>query len=247
MSSDHSSAAVSSLRSHQHPLIQRMAEAIETAWHKYLDLSPYQIPEGLGYVEGKLEGERLVIENVCYQTPQFRKLHLELAQVGNNLDILHCVMFPRAEYGLPIFGADLVGSTKGGISAAIIDLSPVTSDRTLSTGYSSELQKLPPHNFSQVRSIPEWGDIFSPFCLFIRPSNPTEEEDFLVRVDQYLAIHCTQAIQGSPEPTNTYLPGQQYYCYKQQQNDKTRRVLEKAFGQEWAENYMTQMLFDVQH
>lgn len=247
MSSDHSSAAASSLRSHQHPLIQRMAEAIEAAWHKYLDLSPYQIPEGLGYVEGKLEGERLVIENVCYQTPQFRKLHLELAQVGNNLDILHCVMFPRAEYGLPIFGADLVGSTKGGISAAIIDLSPVTSDRTLPTGYSSELQDLPPHNFSQVRSIPEWGDIFSPFCLFIRPSNPTEEADFLVRVDQYLAIHCTQSIQSSPEPTNTYLPGQQYYCYKQQQNDKTRRVLEKAFGQEWAENYMTQMLFDVQH
>ncbi len=245
MSSDHSSAAASSLRSHQHPLIQRMAEAIEAAWHKYLDLSPYQIPEGLGYVEGKLEGERLVIENVCYQTPQFRKLHLELAQVGNNLDILHCVMFPRAEYGLPIFGADLVGSTKGGISAAIIDLSPVASDRTLPTGYSSELQDLPTHNFSQVRSIPEWGDIFSPFCLFIRPSNPIEEVDFLARVDQYLAIHCTQAIQSRPESINTYLPGQQYYCYKQQQNDKTRRVLEKAFGQEWAENYMTQMLFDV--
>ena len=32
---------------------------------------------------------------------------------------------------------------------------------------------------------------------------------------------------------------------KQQQNDKTRRVLEKAFGEEWAENYMTTVLFDV--
>ncbi len=243
--SDHSSSANSSLRSHQHPLIQKMAVAIETAWHKYLDLSPYKIPEGLGYVEGKLEGERLVIENICYQTPQFRKLHLELAQVGNNLDILHCVMFPRAEYGLPIFGADLVGSSKGGISAAIIDLSPVTADRILPLAYTEELEALPAHNFSQVRAVPEWGDIFSPFCLFIRPSNPEEEAEFLTRVDRYLAIHCTQAVQRQPEPANTYLPGQQYYCHKQQQNDKTRRVLEKAFGEEWAENYMTQMLFDV--
>lgn len=243
---DHSPAANSSLRLQQHSLIQQMAIAIETAWHKYLDLSPYKIPEGLGYVEGKLEGERLVIENVCYQTPQFRKLHLELAQVGNNLDILHCVMFPRAEYGLPIFGADLVGSTKGGISAAIIDLSPVTINRTLPTVYTEALKDLPPHDFSQVRAIPDWGDIFSPFCLFIRPSNLIEEAAFLARVDQYLAIHCTQSTQSHPEAANTYLPGQQYYCYKQQQNDKTRRVLEKAFGQEWAENYMTQMLFDVQ-
>jgi phycocyanobilin:ferredoxin oxidoreductase len=38
--------------------------------------------------------------------------------------------------------------------------------------------------------------------------------------------------------------GQRYYCQKQQQNDKTRRVLEKSFGAEWTERYMTTMLFD---
>jgi phycocyanobilin:ferredoxin oxidoreductase len=40
------------------------------------------------------------------------------------------------------------------------------------------------------------------------------------------------------------LAGQRYYCEKQQQNDKTRRVLEKSFGTEWTERYMTTMLFD---
>ncbi|MGD1921584.1 MAG: phycocyanobilin:ferredoxin oxidoreductase, partial [Pleurocapsa sp.] len=86
-----------SLRQEQHPLIHRLAERIINYWHKYLELSPYSLPEGLGYVEGKLEGEKLRIENRCYQTPQFRKMHLELAKVGKNLDILHCVMFPRPE------------------------------------------------------------------------------------------------------------------------------------------------------
>jgi len=50
------------------------------------------MPAELGYVEGRLEGEKLTIENRCYQTPQFRKM--QLAKVGTMLDILHCVMFP---------------------------------------------------------------------------------------------------------------------------------------------------------
>ena len=84
-----------SLREKQHPLIQQLANTIEEVWHEYLQLSPYQLPDDLGYVEGRLEGEKLVIENRCYQTVHFRKMHLELARVGNILDILHCVMFPR--------------------------------------------------------------------------------------------------------------------------------------------------------
>jgi phycocyanobilin:ferredoxin oxidoreductase len=41
------------------------------------------------------------------------------------------------------------------------------------------------------------------------------------------------------------IEGQRRYCSQQQQNDKTRRVLEKAFGEEWAERYMTTVLFDL--
>ncbi|MDJ0568687.1 MAG: phycocyanobilin:ferredoxin oxidoreductase, partial [Pleurocapsa sp. MO_192.B19] len=65
----------SSLRQHQHPLISQLANCIERHWSQYLTLSPYKIPEDLGYVEGSLEGEKLIIENRCYQTTQFRKLH----------------------------------------------------------------------------------------------------------------------------------------------------------------------------
>ncbi|MFM9158844.1 MAG: phycocyanobilin:ferredoxin oxidoreductase, partial [Dolichospermum sp.] len=116
-----------SLREQQHPLIRQLADCIEAVWHQHLDLSPYHLPAKLGYVEGRLEGEKLIIENRCYQTPQFRKMHLELARVGNMLDILHCVMFPRPEYDIPMFGCDLVGG-RGQISAAIADLSPVNLD-----------------------------------------------------------------------------------------------------------------------
>ncbi len=237
-----------SLRTKQHSLIQRLADCIEASWHQYLDLSPFEVPEGLGYVEGSLEGERLVIENSCYQTPQFRKLHLELAQVGNGLDILHCVMFPKPAYALPIFGADLVGRQGVGISAAIADLSPVNRDRTLPGRYQQALSVLPEIPFTEPRALPDWGDIFSDYCLFVRPGSPQEEDAFLNRVKDFLVLHCQIACTESPLMSDSditqVLAGQHHYCTKQQQNDRTRRVLEKSFGPEWTDRYMKTMLFD---
>lgn len=238
--------STSSIREQQHSLIRQLADCIEAVWQEHLTLTPYQLPEDLGYVEGRLEGERLVIENRCYQSPEFRKMHLELARVGNTLDILHCVMFPRPEYALPMFGCDLVGG-RGQISAAIVDLSPTSPDRLLSADYQAALGDLSTDSFSQRRDLPTWGDIFSPYCLFIRPANEGEEAAFLSYVRQCLTIHCTQAVALSPTPEDrsTILAGQQRYCTQQRQNDKTRRVLEKAFGDEWAERYMTTVLFDL--
>lgn len=235
-----------SLREQQHPLIRNLADTIEAVWHRHLTLSPYHLPDDLGYVEGRMEGEKLVIENRCYQTPQFRKLHLELARVGTMLDILHCVMFPRSDYALPMFGCDLVGG-RGQISAAIVDLSPTNQERQLPEEYSLGLEALPSANFSQRRELPAWGEIFSPFCLFVRPGDPQEEALFLSRVEAYLELHCQRAIAtpATPETAAEILEGQRYYCRRQQENDKTRRVLEKAFGEAWAERYMTTVLFDV--
>lgn len=235
----------SSLRERQHQLIKQLANSIEEQWIGYLDLAPYKIPGDLGYVEGNLEEEKLIIENRCYQTTRFRKLHLELAQVGDRLDILHCVMFPRSNYDLPIFGVDLVGS-KAGIGAAIVDLSPVNRDRTLTRAYTKALTNLPPIDFARPRTLPQWGNIFSEFCLFIQPENNLEEKLFLQRVLQYLTIHCNTTLATRPSKMleAEILAGQRYYCQQQQQNDKTRRVLEKSMGKPWTDRYVTQMLFD---
>lgn len=236
-----------SLRVKQHPLICKLADTIESVWQRYLTLEPYYLPEELGYVEGRLEGEKLIIENRCYQSREFRKMHLELARVGQTLDILHCVMFPRTSYALPMFGTDLVGA-RGQISAAIVDLSPTNSDRILPNGYEKKLQQLEINSFSQPRELPEWGEIFSDYCVFIKPTGSEEETRFLSLVESFLEVHCQEAVNCqkpiSAEQEASIIAAQGHYCSQQQQNDKTRRVLEKAFGKEWAEKYMTTVLFD---
>jgi phycocyanobilin:ferredoxin oxidoreductase len=236
-----------SIRQQLHPLLHQWAERIELTWQRHLDLSPYHLPDEFGYIEGRLEGQKLVIENRCYQTPQFRKLHLEMARVGDRLDILHCVMFPRSDYALPMFGTDIVGA-RGQVSAAIADLSPINSDFTLPSAYRAALSALPQPNFSQPRELPNWGDIFSEFCLFVRPVGLEEEALFLERAEAFLTIHCQTAIAAQPVSVaeqSLVIAGQRYYCEKQQRNDKTRRVLESAFGTEWADRYMTTVLFDL--
>jgi len=233
-----------------HPLIIKLSDRIEAIWHQYLTISTYEMPEDLGYVEGKLEGERLTIQNRCYQAPQFRKLHIELAQVGTNLDILHCVMYPRFDYPLPIFGADLIGG-KAGISAAIVDISPTVS---MPSSISDPIKQWQSQsNFTQPRELPEWGkEIFSEFCVFVRPQGELEEELFFQTVEKYCAQVCAIASDlsfesnlVSDEEKAKIQARQRYYCQQQQQNDKTRRILEKAFGKEWADRYMNTVLFDV--
>ena len=211
-------------------------------------LFPYEAPKDLGYIEGSLEGEQLTIENTCYQTFQFRKLHLELAKVGSHLDILHCVMFPHPCYDLPIFGVDIVAA-RGVITAAIVDLSPVSGDGTFSASYTEALNAVPSYPFSHPRDLPAWGNIFSDYSLFVSPKSPEEERAFLNQATQYLALHCRLACEtrsvGTLEERARILAGQRTYCLQQQQNDKTRRILERALDKEWAQRYLQTMLFDV--
>ncbi len=233
---------MTTLLGQQHPLINQLATAILATWETHCDLAPLHLPEDLGYVEGRLEGERLVIENRCYQTPQLRKLHLELARVGNSLDILHCVVFPKPDYNLPVFGCDIV-SGRGQISAAIVDLSPV--EMALPTAYTTGLPSLQ-RSFAQPRDLPAWGSIFSPYCVFIRPQDATEEQAFCELTTAYLKLHCQTAAATPPSDNSaTRLEGQRHYCRQQLQNDKTRRILEKAFGEVWAERYFSTVLFDL--
>jgi phycocyanobilin:ferredoxin oxidoreductase len=119
----------------------------------------------------------------------------------------------------------------------------------LPEAYETALQALPQPSFAQQRELPPWGEIFSAFCLFIRPANAAEETQFLERLQAMLTLHCQQAAIArpvtNPAAEAAILAGQQRYCRQQQQNDKTRRVLEQAFGVEWANRYMETMLFDV--
>ena len=224
-----------------------LAASIRSAWQGLPGLEPLPCEDDLRHVKGQLDGEGLSIGNELFRCVGLRKLHLEVARLGNGLQILHSVWFPDPCYDLPIFGADIVAGPAG-ISAAIVDLSP-TSDG-LPEPMLNRLEAMPWPAFRQVRDLPAWGSaIFSSKVCFIRPDGPEEETAFKDLVSHYLQVMATSVIEASPEPptaltTVRRYEGQLNYCLQQKRNDKTRRVLEKAFDSAWADRYIDMLLFD---
>ena len=185
--------------------------------------------------------------------PQWQRLPVLFLSSVSDTDTQNLAFSVGADDYLckPIASIDLANRIRSRlqrISAAIADLSPLYPDFALPPSYHKGLSNLPVINFEQPRELPQWGDIFSEFCLFVRPVGDREEADFLERVRAVLTLHCQLAVATRPFTTSKeiskILSGHRYYCQKQQQNDKTRRVLEKSFGTEWTERYMTTMLFD---
>jgi phycocyanobilin:ferredoxin oxidoreductase len=229
-----------------HPLVDALAGRIRTCRDGLPGLEPLAIDPTLEAISGSLDGEDLFIRNEVHRCRGLRKLHLETARLGAGLQILHCVFFPEPTFDLPVFGADIVAG-RGVVSAAIVDLSPVTG--ALPAEIDRALSSLDPGPFSQERELPAWGGIFSPHVLFVRPADRTEEARFIDHVAAVLGVLAAAVSQGTAQApgdpaTVARWEGQQRYCKQQKQNDKTRRVLEKAFNPAWADQYIENLLFD---
>ncbi len=229
-----------------HPLVDALADQIRACWQQLPDLQPLAVDPELEAISGSLDGEDLFIRNELRCSRGLRKLHLETARLGAGLQILHCVFFPDPRFNLPVFGADIVAG-RGVVSAAIVDLSPVAG--SLPEAVTRRLGALPQRRFSQERELPEWGTIFSPFVRFVRPADAAEEQQFIALVSDYLAVLAQGCRDVDPQPidhpdTVKRHQGQLSYCRQQKRNDKTRRVLEKAFNPTWADRYIEELLFD---
>lgn len=229
-----------------HPLVDALAHRIRELREQLPQLEPLAVDPALEAISGSLDGEHLFIRNEVHRSRGLRKLHLETARLGAGLQILHCVYFPDPRYDLPVFGADIVAG-RGVVSAAIVDLSPVAP--SLPPRIAAALAERPRAPFTEIRELPPWGSIFSPHVLFVRPRTPEEEGWFVEEVAAFLTLLGEMSTTVQPQAwddaaTLTRWEGQLRYCQQQKQNDKTRRVLEKAFNPEWANTYIETLLFD---
>ena len=190
------------------------------------------------------EGKELYIENEFHKAKRFRKLHVEIAEFPSNLKILHCVFFPDPFFNIPIFGLDLV-KTKNVVSAAIVDLSPVSKSHILIDQILDDVKK---EGFTMKRDIPDWGNIFSRNVFFASLMNKNEQNLFYDIVDQYLKILVDLNKELKPDlnvkSIDERIYFQRNYCKQQMKNEKTSLVLLKYFDKQWVERYIKEILFD---
>jgi len=228
-----------------HPLLLEAIELIKNRINSLSDLKPLSFDPELSHIYRNLNKEELFIINEFYQAKGFRKIHLEVAKLGNSFQILHCVFFPDPCFELPIFGVDLVFSFNS-ISAAIVDLSPVAEN--MPPLLISQMESLHVPKFKDPRMLPDWGYIFSPYVRFIRPVDSYEEKLFLTLIDQYLSILLSYLLNIRTDDINSLdtisrSEYQKKYCSNQKLNDKTRVILSKFFGSSWTDEYIEKILF----
>jgi len=225
--------------------------------NKRLKLAPYPIPEGFeskSAVMGKGKNETTVLTtSYGAQSDKLRQIRAAHVQGGAALQVLNFVIFPRLNYDLPFFGADLVTLPGGHLIA--IDMQPLFHTPEYQARYSDPVMPI----FEQYRSVLPWGGdfpaeaqpFFSPAFLWTRPTEPDALEThvfgaFKAYLDAYLELVGGAETVTDEARLKEIEASQLRYLRYRSEKDPARGMFKRFYGEEWTEEYIHGFLFDLE-
>ncbi len=231
-------------------------QAIATLQAK-LNLEPYPIPSGFENKEGVMgkgkKQEPVLTTSYGFQSDKLRQIRAAHVQGGSSLQVLNFVIFPKLNYDLPFFGADLVTLPGGHLIA--IDMQPLFSqDKSYQAKYTEPIM---PMFQNYQKDLPWGGDFpaeaqqyFSPAFLWTRP---TETEVVKTKVfeafSDYFNAYLNFVEQAEeikdPQKLAAILKAQKSYADYRAEKDPARGMLTRLYGSEWTEEYIHGFLFDL--
>ena len=201
--------------------------------------------------------KKVILETWGLKTEKIRQARCACLQAGEITSVMNLVISPFNNYDLPFFGADFVTLPNGHLIA--LDLQPALKDDIVHTQYF--LGKLKSIHANWQSKLPSGGDIplearqyFSPGFLWSRIPLGAEGDQLISQIikpafDDYLNFFLdlvTNAKRISPERSSNLLNGQKKYMRYRAEKDPARGMLRGFFGDAWAENYINNILFDLQ-
>ncbi|MEO1693129.1 MAG: phycoerythrobilin:ferredoxin oxidoreductase [Cyanobacteria bacterium J06631_6] len=223
-----------------------------------LNLTPYPIPEGFEQQEGVMgkgkKQEPVLTTSYGFQSAKLRQIRAAHVQGGNSLQVLNFVIFPRLNYDLPFFGADLVTLPGGHLIA--IDMQPLFSqDEAYQAKYSKPIM---PMFHEYQKDLPWGGDFpeeaqqyFSPAFLWTRPEATEVVENTVFQAFcDYLTAYINFVEQATAVTDSQQLAAifqaQKSYANYRAEKDPARGMLTRLYGAEWTEEYIHGFLFDLE-
>ncbi|MBW4618524.1 MAG: phycoerythrobilin:ferredoxin oxidoreductase [Cyanosarcina radialis HA8281-LM2] len=222
-----------------------------------LELSDYPIPEGFASkaaITGKgKHQEEVLTTSYGWQSSQMRQIRAAHVQGGNALQVLNFVIFPRLNYDLPFFGADLVTLPGGHLIA--LDMQPLFHNEAYRAKYTEPILPI----FRAHQQHLEWGGdfpeeaqpFFSPAFLWTRPKE-TEvvETQVFEAFKDYLHAYVDFVLQAvpitDPESLKKIEESQLRYLRYRAEKDPARGMFRRFYGEEWTEEYIHGFLFDLE-
>jgi phycoerythrobilin:ferredoxin oxidoreductase len=223
-----------------------------------LDLQPYPIPTGFeskSAIVGKgKHQEEVLTTSYAFQSSKLRQIRAAHVQGGSSLQVLNFVIFPRLDYDLPFFGADLV--TLSGEHLIALDMQPLFRDDPAYQAKST--QPILPL-FEAHRQHLEWGGdfpaeaqpFFSPAFLWTRPKATVVVESHVFSAfKDYLQAYLDFVDQATPVTNSQSLAAietaQLPYLRYRVEKDPARGMFTRFYGPEWTEEYIYGFLFDLE-
>lgn len=227
------------------PFITSLLRIIREKRSRLNNLESINIQSEFLNIVSERDGDNFYIENEFHKAKGFRKLHIEIAEFSGSLKILHCVFFPDPEYNIPIFGLDIV-KINNAVSAAIVDLSPVSNN--CNKQYNKLMESIYQNDFVVKRNVPDWGEIFSKYLIFVSLKDSKEQNNFNQIVEKYLNVLVKISNNAEKDHNQKSIEEREFfqkkYCVQQMKNEKTKLVLMKYFEKNWVEDYIKDVLFD---
>ncbi len=223
-----------------------------------LDLADYPIPAGFeskSAVSGKgKHQEEVLTTSYGFQSSKLRQIRAAHVQGGDSLQVLNFVIFPKPQYDLPFFGADLVTLPGGHLIA--IDMQPIFREEpAYIERYAAPvmplLEKYQPH-------LPWGGDFpedaktfFSPAFLWTRlQSTESVQTHVFDAFKDYLNAYLGYVEQAQPVTDEARLldiqASQLNYIRYRAEKDPARGMFRRLYGEEWTEEYIHGFLFDLE-
>eukprot|EP00850_Spirogloea_muscicola_P021894 SM000266S09839 [mRNA] locus=s266:38098:40174:- [translate_table: standard] len=197
------------------------------------------------------KGGPAVARSTSLQAEKVRQFRAADISAGPMLQVLNLIIFPRPEYDLPYFCADLVTFGKGHL--VVIDLNPLYNTEEYHKKYIFPILPVCEH-YSQSLT---WGgeftaeslQFFSPALLWARL--PLEADVHLIVFEAYkayLEAWLAMLDKAQPEMDSSIVvknqEAQHRYLSWRAEKDPGRPLLTRLFGVERCEGYIHNFLFD---
>ncbi|MEY2935035.1 MAG: hypothetical protein RL033_5784 [Pseudomonadota bacterium] len=224
----------------------RFAEACASAERQLvreLRLSALPLPAELERLDGSWKGDAVTLSARAYVGPRIGYARfVEIS--GGGLDIGNVLLLSRAEYPLPMLGADLVGLGKD-MGVLVADLSPVPPLREVLPLSEREQRALSTLALPPAGELPAWcRPWFSAQALCVRITPEHAAAAALA-----LALFCSrfaqlaQGCEEQPGSAEAVAEWQVRYCAAHRRDDRGLGLLHKIFDPKLAERFLQRVLF----
>ena len=228
-----------------------------------LKVLPCTNEDGMDFSYNENKDKKARIVNLCLSSQEYRKIRLTYYDAGDNTQVYNAVLYPDPKYNLPILGIDLLAFNRKKY-LTIVDFQPLSD--TIKFGHLLEpvRSQYPSLQGEMTDRFYSAQDSYFSDCMLLgrhdagRDISATQSADSMVYQDlfpayqHYLQTHVelvknhsdSSPAANNGEIDNHLAPHRNYDQYSAER-DPAHALLARAFGPDWAMDYVYDVLFPL--